>query len=115
MCRSRVRPGLGTHERRMSMVLKNILTAATSIGAGFIGYNAANAFKGNPKYAITKVLVTLGAFGIADAVSTKVNEHIDKELDEIIKDCRNILNKEDENDGEEATVIDISPEERDKT
>lgn len=97
------------------MVLKNILTAATSLGAGFIGYNAANAFKGNPKYAITKVLVTLGAFGIADAVSTKVNEHIDKELDEIIKDCRNILNKEDENDGEEATVIDISPEERDKT
>lgn len=97
------------------MVVKDILTAATSIGAGFIGYNAANAFKGNPKYAITKVLVTLGAFGIADTVSAKVNEHVDKELDEIIKDCRNILNKEDTNNGEEATVIDISPEERDET
>lgn len=97
------------------MALKDILTAATSIGAGFIGYNAANAFKGNPKYAITKVLVTLGAFGIADTVSAKVNEHVDKELDEIIKDCRNILNKEDAKNGEEATVIDISPEERDET
>ena len=94
------------------MALKDILTAATSLGAGFIGYNAANAFKGNPKYAITKVLVTLGAFGIADTVSAKVNEHIDKELNDIIKDCRDILNKEDTKDGEEATVIDISPEER---
>lgn len=97
------------------MAVKDILTAATSIGAGFIGYNAANAFKGNPKYAITKVLVTLGAFGIADTVSAKVNEHVDKELDEIIKDCRNILNKEDAKNGEEATVINISPEERDET
>ena len=94
------------------MALKDILTAATSLGAGFIGYNAANAFKGNPKYAITKVLVTLGAFGIADTVSAKVNEHVDKELDDIIKGCRDILNKEDTKDGEEATVIDITPEER---
>lgn len=97
------------------MILKNILTAATSLGAGFIGYNAANAFKGNPKYAITKVLVTLGAFGIADTVSAKVNEHVDKELDEIVKGCRDILNKEnkeDTKDGEEANVIDITPEER---
>lgn len=94
------------------MALKDILTAATSLGAGFIGYNAANAFKGNPKYAITKVLVTLGAFGIADTVSAKVNEHVDKELDEIVKGCRDILNKEDTKDGEEATVIDITPEER---
>lgn len=97
------------------MAVKDILTAATSIGAGFIGYNAANAFKGNPKYAITKVLVILGAFGIADTVSAKVNEHVDKELDEIIKDCHDILNKEGTNNGEEATVIDISPEERDET
>ena len=94
------------------MAVKDILTAATSLGAGFIGYNAANAFKGNPKYAITKVLVTLGAFGIADTVSAKVNEHVDKELDEIVKGCRDILNKEDTKDGEEATVIDITPEER---
>lgn len=94
------------------MAVKDILTAATSIGAGFIGYNAANAFKGNPKYAITKVLVTLGAFGIADTVSAKVNEHVDKELDEIIGNCKDILNKEDTKDGEEATVIDITPEER---
>ena len=94
------------------MALKDILTAATSLGAGFIGYNAANAFKGNPKYAITKVLVTLGAFGIADTVSAKVNEHVDKELDDIVKGCRDILNKEDTKDGEEATVIDITPEER---
>ena len=94
------------------MALKDILTAATSLGAGFIGYNAANAFKGNPKYAITKVLVTLGAFGIADTVSAKVNEHVDKELDEIIGNCKDILNKEDTKDGEEATVIDITPEER---
>lgn len=94
------------------MKLKDILTAATSLGAGFIGYNAANAFKGNPKYAITKVLVTLGAFGIADTVSAKVNEHVDKELDDIVKGCRDILNKEDTKDGEEATVIDIAPEER---
>lgn len=97
------------------MTVKDIFTAATSIGAGFIGYNAANAFKGNPKYAITKVLVTLGAFGIADTVSAKVNEHVDKELDEIIKDCRDILNKEDTNDGEKATVIDVTPEERSET
>ena len=94
------------------MAVKDILTAATSIGAGFIGYNAANAFKGNPKYAITRVLVTLGAFGIADTVSAKVNEHVDKELDEIIGNCKDILNKEDTKDGEEATVIDITPEER---
>lgn len=97
------------------MALKDILTAATSIGAGFIGYNAANAFKGNPKYAITKVLITLGAFGIADTVSAKVNEHVDKELDEIIKDCRDILNKEDTDNGEKATVIDVTPEERAET
>lgn len=97
------------------MALKDILTAATSIGAGFIGYNAANAFKGNPKYAITKVLITLGAFGIADTVSAKVNEHVDKELDEIIKDCRDILNKEDKDNGEKATVIDVTPEERTET
>lgn len=97
------------------MAVKDILTAATSIGAGFIGYNAANAFKGNPKYAITKVLVTLGAFGIADTVSAKVNEHVDKELDEIIKDCRDILNKEDKDNGEKATVIDVTPEERSET
>lgn len=94
------------------MTVKDIFTAATSIGAGFIGYNAANAFKGNPKYAITKVLVTLGAFGIADTVSAKVNEHVDKELDEIIKDCRDILNKEDKDNGEKATVIDVTTEER---
>lgn len=97
------------------MTVKDIFTAATSIGAGFIGYNAANAFKGNPKYAITKVLVTLGAFGIADTVSAKVNEHVDKELDEIIKDCRDILNKEDKDNGEKATVIDVTPEERSET
>lgn len=97
------------------MALKDIFTAATSIGAGFIGYNAANAFKGNQKYAITKVLVTLGAFGIADTVSAKVNEHVDKELDEIIKDCRDILNKEDKDNGEKATVIDVTPEERSET
>lgn len=97
------------------MTVKNIFTAATSIGAGFIGYNAANAFKGNPKYAITKVLITLGAFGIADTVSAKVNEHVDKELDEIIKDCRDILNKEDTDNGEKATVIDVTPEERAET
>lgn len=97
------------------MTVKDILTAATSLGAGFIGYNAANAFKGNPKYAITKVLVTLGAFGIADTVSAKVNEHVDKELDEIIKDCRDILNKEDKDNGEKATVIDVTPEERAET
>lgn len=97
------------------MTVKDIFTAATSIGAGFIGYNAANAFKGNPKYAITKVLVTLGAFGIADTVSAKVNEHVDKELDEIIKDCRDILNKEDKDNGEKATVIDVTPEERAET
>lgn len=94
------------------MTVKDIFTAATSIGAGFIGYNAANAFKGNPKYAITKVLITLGAFGIADTVSAKVNEHVDKEFDEIIKDCRDILNKEDKDNGEKATVIDVTPEER---
>lgn len=95
------------------MKLKDILTAATSVGAGFIGYNAANAFKGNPKYAITKVLVTLGAFGIADTVSAKVNEHVDKELDEIINGCKDILGKETEDNGEEAAnVIDITPEER---
>lgn len=97
------------------MTVKDIFTAATSIGAGFIGYNAANAFKGNPKYAITKVLVTLGAFGIADTVSAKVNEHVDKELNEIIKDCRDILNKEDKDNGEKATVIDVTPEERAET
>lgn len=97
------------------MTVKDIFTAATSIGAGFIGYNAANAFKGNPKYAITKVLITLGAFGIADTVSAKVNEHVDKELDEIIKDCRDILNKEDKDNGEKATVIDVTPEERAET
>lgn len=97
------------------MTVKDIFTAATSIGAGFIGYNAANAFKGNPKYAITKVLITLGAFGIADTVSAKVNEHVDKELDEIIKDCRDILNKEDKDNGEKATVIDVTPEERSET
>lgn len=97
------------------MTVKDIFTAATSIGAGFIGYNAANAFKGNPKYAIAKVLVTLGAFGIADTVSAKVNEHIDKELDEIIKDCHDILNKEDKDNGEKATVIDVTPEERAET
>lgn len=97
------------------MTVKDIFTAATSIGAGFIGYNAANAFKGNPKYAITKVLITLGAFGIADTVSAKVNEHVDKELDEIIKDCRDILNKEDTDNGEKATVIDVTPEERAET
>lgn len=97
------------------MAVKDILTAATSIGAGFIGYNAANAFKGNPKYAITKVLVTLGAFGIADTISAKVNEHVDKELDEIIGNCKDILGKETEGNGEEATVIDITPEERTET
>ena len=94
------------------MNLKNILTGATSIGAGFIGYNAANAFKGNPKYAVTKVLITLGAFGIADTISSKVTEHISKELDEIIGECKDVLGKEAENNGEEATVIDITPEER---
>lgn len=94
------------------MILKNILTAATSVGAGFIGYNAANAFKGNPKYAFAKVLVTLGAFGVADTVSAQVQKHVDKELDKIIETCKDILGKETENNGEEATVIDITPEER---
>lgn len=91
------------------MTIKDILSAGCAIGAGMIGFNAANHFKGTQKYLIQKVITTAGAFGIADLVADRVDKHINAAIDDFIKTCNDMVNvsKEDEENGRE-NVIDIT-------
>lgn len=92
------------------MKIKDILSAGCAIGAGMIGYNAANHFKGTQKYLVQKVLTTAGAFGIADLVADRVDKHINTTIDDFVKTCSDMVdisNKEDEENGRE-NVIDIT-------
>lgn len=90
------------------MSIKDILSGACAMGAGLIGFNAANKFKGNQKYLITKVLTTAGAFGIADMLADNVNKHIDKEIDDFITSCNDILGTDNKEKEEKSNVIDIT-------
>lgn len=94
------------------MSVKDIISATCAMGAGLIGFNAANKFKGNQKYLITKILTTAGAFGIADMLADRVSNHIDQQVDDVIEACEELLGivkeKGEDDNGRSENVIDIS-------